>query len=63
MNKMSLFHSVNKEISAIRKRDHLKNPVLPFKMIVDEQAKLLVFATKREYMEYLDSRDVELCRF
>ena len=33
---------------------------MPFKMIVDEQAKLLVFATKREYMEYLDSRDVEL---
>jgi len=63
MKNISLFHSVNREISAMRNRTHLMNPVIPFKMIVDEQANLMVFATKREYLEYLDSRDVELCRY
>lgn len=59
----SLFHAVNSHISSLTTREHLRRPRTPYKMIVDERANLVVFMTKREYLEYLDSRDVELCRF
>lgn len=62
MSKTSFFHTINREITAIRNRNHLTSPVTPFKMIVDEQANLMVFMTKREYFDFLDNRDVELCK-
>ena len=59
----SLFHSVNTEIAAAQSRYHLRQPQTPYRIAVDEQVRLLVFMTKREYLEYLDSRDTELCRY
>ena len=58
-----MVYSIKTKSKAVRDNGHLKYPTLPYRMIVDEQATLHVFATKREYAEYLDSRDVELCRF
>lgn len=62
MSKTSLFHAVNTQISTITDRMHLRKPQTPFRMIVDERANLVVCMTKKEYREYLDSRDLELCR-
>jgi hypothetical protein len=59
----SLFHTANQQIASTNKRFHLHQPITPYKIAVDEQARLLVFMTKREYMDYLDTRDVELCRY
>jgi hypothetical protein len=63
MSKNNLFHSVNTDITSTVKRFHLKQPVTPYRIAVDEQARLLVFMTKREYQEFLESRDIELCRY
>lgn len=63
MSKTSLFHAINSQISAITTREHLRTPRTPYRMIVDERANLMVFMTKKEHQEYLESRDIELCRF
>ncbi len=60
----SIFNAVNTQIkTTLSDRFHLKQPLTPYKMIVDNQAVLHVFKTKREYFAYLDERDVELCRY
>jgi hypothetical protein len=63
MSKTSLFHAVNSHISSTIGRNHLATPKTPYRMIVDERANLIVCMTKGEYLEYLDSRDKELCTY
>lgn len=63
MSKNSLFNKITSTISVYHSRLHLTKPSTPYKIIVDEQANLLVFMTKREYKEYIESRDLELCRY
>ncbi len=64
MSKSSLFVFVNTGInSTVSNRFHLQNPRTPYMSIVDAQGTLLVFWTKREYFNYLDTRDLELFRY
>jgi len=49
--------------SKVRTRSNHSILKSAFKMVLDSQANLIVFATKGDYQEFLDSRDIELCRF
>lgn len=64
MKPTNVFHKVNQQVSRARASSkHRNSPKLPFKMVVDQQATLMVFMTKREYLDFLETRDTELCNY
>lgn len=57
MNKPLLtFDQLNTEIGKALKPE----PIKPYKSFIDGQEMLLSFPTKRDYLTYLDERDLEL---